>query len=72
MGERGNAVGCSAEPGWFLGYVQKVYPDGSFVQSWGGSDTPADTGLGAAWFSGSMDQHAVFIHLIHPGTRRPG
>jgi hypothetical protein len=65
------ALGCSATPGWFLGYVQKVYPDGSFVQSWGGSDTPADTGLGVTWFSGSMDQHAVFIHLMHPGARRP-
>jgi hypothetical protein len=67
----GTASGCGTSPEWFLGYVQKVFPDGSFIESWGGSDTPADTGLFLSWFAGSMDAQTEFIHLMPPGSRRP-
>ncbi len=67
----GTALGCGPSPQWFLGYVQKVFPNGSFFQSWGGSDTPADTGLALTWFAGSMDPQTEFIHLLPPGSRRP-
>jgi hypothetical protein len=49
---------------WFLGYVEKVFQDGSFIQSWGGSSTPADSGLSLTWFSSSMDAYTEFIHLM--------
>jgi hypothetical protein len=60
-------TGCSDnENDWYLGYVEHVFPDGSFIQSWGGSDTPADSGLGETRFSGAMDPYTDFIGLM-PG-----
>jgi hypothetical protein len=67
----GTALGCGKSPQWFLGYVQEVFSNGSFIQSWGGSDTPADTGLGLSWFAGSMDDQTEFIHLMPAGSHRP-
>jgi hypothetical protein len=52
---------------WYLGYVEQVFPDGSFIQSWGGSDTPADSGIGETWFSGAMDPYTDFIGFFPAG-----
>ena len=52
---------------WYLGYVEQVFPDGSFIQSWGGTG-PADSGLGESWFSGEMDPYSSFIHLMPAGS----
>lgn len=53
--------GSSCDPNsntdWYMGYVERVLPDGSFVQSWGGSTTPADSGLEVTLFSGAMDPY---------------
>jgi hypothetical protein len=66
MGE-GDASGCGGSEGWYLGYVEEVLPDGSFIQSWGGSDTPEDTGLALSWMAASMDINTDFIGLMPPG-----
>jgi hypothetical protein len=57
---------------WYVGYVEQVFPDGSFLQSWGGSDTPADSGLALTLFSGAMDPDTDFIGLRPRGTPLPG
>ena len=44
-------------------------PDGAVLQSWGGSDTPADSGLGESWFFGAMDPYTDFIGLMPPVRR---
>jgi hypothetical protein len=62
---------CGGDNGWYLGYVEQVFPDGSFIQSWGGSLTPADSGLALTWMSGEMDANADFIHLMPLGTTGP-
>jgi len=59
--------GCGGSEGWYLGYVEEVFPDGSFIQSWGGSATPADTGLALTWMSASMDMGADFIGFFPSG-----
>lgn len=66
MGQQGGS-GCHGSEGWYLGAVEEVLPDGSFIQSWGGSDTPEDTGLALTWMSGSMDMGADFIGFFSPG-----
>ena len=58
---------CSGKEGWYLGYVQEVFPEGSFIQSWGGSTTPADSGLAVSWMSGAMDMNTDFIGFFPPG-----
>lgn len=69
----GATPSCGANPNdeWYLGYVERVFPDGSFIQSWGGSDTAADTGLAETWFSGSMDRYTDFIGLMPAKSKRP-
>lgn len=58
-------AGCTDNANdWYAGYVEQVFPDGSFIQSWGGSDTPADSGLGLTWFSGAMDAQTDFIPVL--------
>lgn len=66
--------GCGGNSGdvWYLGYVDQVFPDGSFIQSWGGSTTPEDSGLSLSWFSGEMAPHTSFIGLLPPGSAEPG
>ncbi len=66
MGQ-GAASGCGGSEGWYLGYVEEVLPDGSFIQSWGGSDTPEDTGLALSWMAASMDTNTEFIGFMPPG-----
>ena len=63
---------CANDHQWYLGYVEQVFPDGSFIQSWGGSTTPEDSGLSLTWFSASMNPYTSFIHLMPPGTPEPG
>jgi hypothetical protein len=57
---------------WYMGYVEKVFADGSFIQSGGGSDSLPDSGLSETWFSGAMDPYTSFIGLMPPGIRKPG
>lgn len=65
--------GCTdSASDWYVGYVEQVFPDGSFIQSWGGSMTAADSGLGETWFSGAMDPYTDFIGLMPAGTPLPG
>lgn len=65
--------GCTdSASDWYIGYVEQVFPDGSFVQSWGGSTTAADSGLSETWFSGSMNPYTDFIGLMPAGTPLPG
>jgi len=66
MNQQG-AGACEGSEGWYLGYVEAVLPDGSFIQSWGGSYTPADSGLGLSWMSGAMDINTEFIGFMAPG-----
>jgi len=63
--------GCMADQSWYMGYVEQVFPDGSFIQSWGGSTTPADSGLAVTWFSGAMDAYTDFVPLMPQGTPLP-
>ena len=56
---------------WYMGYVEAVLPNGSFIQSWGGSTTPADTGIELTEFSGAMDPYTDFIGLMPPGSPTP-
>ena len=60
---------CTRDKDWYMGYVEKVNPDGSFIQSWGGSDTPADSGLAVTYFSGAMDRYTEFVHLFPAGEQ---
>jgi hypothetical protein len=62
---------CAADQDWYMGYVEQVFPDGSFIQSWGGSSTPADSGLGVTWFSGAMDPDSDFVPPMPTGTPLP-
>jgi hypothetical protein len=65
--------GCTdSAADWYIGYVEQVFPDGSFIQSWGGSATTADSGLSETWFSGAMDAFTDFIGLMPAGTPLPG
>jgi hypothetical protein len=64
--------GCTdSASDWYIGYVEQVFPDGSFIQSWGGSATTADSGLSETWFSGAMDASTDFIGLMPAGTPLP-
>ncbi len=65
MGQEGESE-CSND-GYYLGYVQEVLPDGSFIQSWGGSDTPEDFGLAVTWMSAAMNLNTDFIGFMPPG-----
>lgn len=65
--ESGLAFGCPSPNDWYMGYIEQVLPDGSFIQSWGGSDTVPDTGLSTTWMSASMDPHTDFIGFFAPG-----
>jgi hypothetical protein len=58
---------CGPSEGYYLGYVQEVLADGSFIQSWGGSDTPEDSGLAVSWISAATDPNADFIGFMPPG-----
>jgi hypothetical protein len=58
---------CGASEGYYLGYVQEVLADGSFIQSWGGSDTSEDSGLAVSWLSAATDPNADFIGFFPPG-----
>jgi hypothetical protein len=57
---------------WYIGYVEQVFPDGSFIQSWGGSDTPADSGIELTLFSGAMNQDTDFVPVLPVGSPPPG
>jgi hypothetical protein len=60
---------CTRDKDWYMGYVEKVHPDGSFIGSEGGSDTPADSGLAVMYFSGAMDRYTEFVHLFPAGEK---
>lgn len=64
----GGSAGCGGDTGWYLGYVDQVFPDGSFIQSWGGSTTAADSGLSLSWMSGVMDANTEFIGFFPSGN----
>jgi hypothetical protein len=60
--------GCTDDANdWYDGYVDEVFPDGSFIASSGGSTTAADSGLYEYWFSGAMDPYADFIGFFPSG-----
>lgn len=71
VGPNCTAAGEADDNDWYLGYVEQVNPDGSFIQSWGGSATPADSGLGESEFSGAMDPYTDFIGFFGPGQSPP-
>jgi Regulator of chromosome condensation (RCC1) repeat len=52
---------------WYMGYVEQVLPDGSFIQSWAGQGT-ADTGIELTRMSSSMDAQTDFIGLFPAGS----
>lgn len=62
----------ASDTDWYMGYVDQVFPDGSFIQSWGGSDTPADSGLELTLFSGAMNQDTDFVPVLPVGSPPPG
>jgi hypothetical protein len=67
-----NPAQCSdSDTDWFMGYVDQVFPDGSFTESGGGSDTQADSGLQIAMMSSGMDQYTDFIGLLPEGSPKP-
>jgi hypothetical protein len=51
---------------YYVGYVEQVFSDGSFIVTEGG-DGPNDSGLVFEWLSGSMDPNSDFIGLFPPG-----
>lgn len=63
---------CAQDDQWYLGYVEEVLPNGAFVISWGGSETAADSGLARVYMFPEMAPVSEFIHLMPPGTPRPG
>jgi hypothetical protein len=61
-------TGCTDDANdWYMGYVDAVNSDGSFIQSWGGSTDASDSGLGETWFSGAMNPYTDFIGLMPEG-----
>ena len=50
---------------YYVGYVQQVFPDGSFIITAGGTG-PGDSGLAFEWLSGSMDPNSDFIGFFPP------
>jgi hypothetical protein len=62
------ASNCSDDANdWYLGYVEQVFPDGSFIQSGGGAVAATDSGISEAWFSGAMDPYTEFIGFFPAG-----
>lgn len=58
--------GLSSE--WFMGYVDQVFPDGSFIDSGGGGhEIGTDSGLTLSWRPGSMDPNTDFIGFMSSG-----
>lgn len=60
---------CRRDKDWYMGYVEKVHRDGSFIGTSGGSRTKADTGLTAIYFSGATDRYTEFVHLFPAGKK---
>lgn len=58
---------CTRDKDWYMGYVDKVQPDGSFIGTSGGSRTSADQGLLTIYFSGATDRYTKFVHLFPAG-----
>ncbi len=58
---------CSRGNIYYVGYVDQVFSDGSFVVTEGGSTTAADSGIGSEWLSGSMDSNSDFIGFFPSG-----
>jgi hypothetical protein len=61
---------CSTSSYWWLGYVEQVLPDGSFVISGGGAG-PEDSGLIVEGFNTAEAACSEFIHLFPPGSPSP-
>jgi hypothetical protein len=70
--QEGSACNPASNTDWYMGYVEQVFPDGSFTQSWGGSDTPSDSGLELTLFAGAMDQDTDFVPVLPGGSPPPG
>jgi hypothetical protein len=51
---------------YYIGYVEQVLSDGSFIYTGGGTG-PGDSGLEFQWLSGSMDPSADFIGFFPTG-----
>jgi hypothetical protein len=52
---------------YYLGYVEQVEPDGTFIVTEGGSSDANDSGLGWYWLSGAMDPNSDFIGFFPAG-----
>ena len=61
------ATNCPLGNIYYLGYVDQVLSDGSFIVTEGGSTTSSDSGLAFEWLSGSMDPNSYFIGFFPPG-----
>jgi hypothetical protein len=51
---------------YYLGNVEQVFPDGSFIITEGGGGA-GDSGLGFQWLSAAMDPNSSFIGFFPPG-----
>ena len=60
---------CTRDKDWYMGYVEKVNPDGSFIASSGGSRTPADSGLQIQYVPEATDRYSEFVHRFPPGKK---
>lgn len=61
------ATNCPLGNIYYIGYVEQVLSDGSFIVTEGGSTGPDDSGLAFEWLSGSMDANSDFIGFFPPG-----
>lgn len=62
---------CSTSTYWWIGYVDQVSPNGSFVASGGGSLDASDSGLGVNEYLAAEDACSEFVHLMPPGSPAP-
>lgn len=52
---------------YFVGYVEQVFSDGSFVETEGGSTDATDSGLGFYLNAATTDANAAFVGFLPPG-----
>lgn len=67
----GSQPGCPLGNIYYIGYVEQVLSDGSFIVTEGGSDDATDSGLAFFWFSATMAANSSFIGFFPAGQSPP-
>lgn len=67
----GSQPDCPLGNIYYVGYVEQVSSDGSFIVTEGGSDDAADSGMGFYWFSAAMAANSSFIGFFPEGQSPP-